>query len=67
MVVAVLLIAGDHVPDIPLFELAGNVSGSPMQIGATGLNVGVVSALTAIVIVVGMAQVGAAADVGVNV
>ena len=67
MVVAVLLIAGDHVPDIPLFELDGNVSGSPMQIGATGLNVGVVSALIAMVIVVGMAQVGTAVDVGVNV
>ena len=51
-----MLIAGDHVPDIPLFEFAGNVSGSPMQIGATGLNVGVVSALTLIVIVVEIAH-----------
>ena len=62
-----MLIAGDHVPDIPLFEFAGNVSGSPMQIGATGLNIGVVSALIAMVIVVGKAQVGIVVDEGVNV
>ena len=40
---------------------------SPEQKGPTGLNVGVVSALIAMVIVVGMAQVGIVVDVGVNV
>ena len=63
-----MLIAGDHVPDIPLVLVVGNGGMlSPEQKGPTGLNVGVVSALIAMVIVVGTAQVGAAADEGVNV
>ena len=64
-----MLIAGAHVPIIggPLFEVVDKLSGSPTQIGGTGLNVGVVSGLIAILIVVGTAQVGVAADVGVNV
>ena len=39
----VLLIAGDQVPVIPLLEIVGSGnSGSPEQIGPTGLNVGVI-------------------------
>ena len=68
MVVAVLLIAGDHVPDIPLVLVVGNGGMlSPEQKGPTGLNIGVVSVLISMVIVVGMAQVGMVVDVGVNV
>jgi hypothetical protein len=42
VVVAVLLIAGDHVPVIPLVELVRRVIVPPLQIGATCVNVGVV-------------------------
>ena len=67
VVVAILLIAGDHVPAYPSREVFGSVSGSPAQIGAIVVNVGVTGAPTLTVIVVGTAQVGVAADVGVNV
>ena len=44
-----MLIAGDHVPDIPLVLVVGNGGMlSPEQKGPTGLNVGVVSALIVI-------------------
>jgi hypothetical protein len=39
----VLLIAGDHVPDMPLVEVVGNAEiVVPEQYGPTGSNVGVV-------------------------
>ena len=40
-----LLTAGDHVPDIELVDVVGNVKAFPLQIGAIGLNVGVVDAI----------------------
>ncbi len=49
--------AGDHVPLIPFVEVVGKAaSGSPGQIGATGLNVGLVLELTFIVSVVVVAH-----------
>ena len=52
-VVAVLLIAGDHDPLIPLMDVIGNAeSGSPLQIGATTANVGIILGLTVIANVV---------------
>ena len=63
--VAVLLSAGAHVPVIPLFDVVGNAaSGSPEQMGATAIKVGVIFGLTVIVIVVVVAHCPA---VGVNV
>jgi hypothetical protein len=41
VVVAVLLIAGDHVPVILLFDVVGNVNVPPEHIAATCVNVGV--------------------------
>ena len=42
VVVAVLFNAGDQVPVMPLVEVVGNADKlAPEQIGATGLNVGV--------------------------
>jgi hypothetical protein len=35
VVVALLLIAGDHTPEIPSFEETGNVKTVPAQTGAT--------------------------------
>ncbi len=35
VVVVVLLIAGDHVPVIPLFDVVGSVNDPPLQIAAT--------------------------------
>jgi hypothetical protein len=56
-VVAVLFIAGDHVPVIPLFEVVGNAAKvAPEQIVATAVNVGVTFAFTVMVIVVVFAQ-----------
>jgi len=61
----VLLSTGAHVPVKPLFDVVGNAaSGSPEQIGATALNVGVMFGLTVIVNVVVVAHRPA---VGVNV
>jgi hypothetical protein len=46
-----LLIAGDHVPVIPLVEVVGNADKlAPEQIGATCVNVGVVFGVTVIII-----------------
>ena len=68
VVVAVLFIAGDHVPTILLFDVVGNaLKLPPEQIAATCVNVGVVSGFTVMVIVVLIAHVGEAVDVGVNV
>jgi len=52
VVVAVLLIAGDHVPVIELFEVVGSVNVPPLQIAATWVNVGVVAGVTVTVILV---------------
>ena len=52
MVVEVLLIAGDHVPVIPLVEVVGNADKlAPEQIELTCVNVGVVFGVTVIVMV----------------
>jgi hypothetical protein len=56
VVVAVLLIAGDQVPVIALFDVVGSVNVPPLQIAATCVNVGVVGWLTVTVIVVVVAQ-----------
>lgn len=66
VVVAVLFIAGDQVPVILLFEVVGKAAKvSPMQIGATAVNVGVAGVeFTFIVIVVVVAHCPA---VGVKV
>jgi hypothetical protein len=64
----VLLIAGDQLPAIPLFDVVGNADiVAPEQNGPTCVNVGVVNGFTVIVIVALVAHVGAAVDVGVNV
>ena len=63
--VAALLIAGDHVPVIPLFEVVGNAANvAPEQIAATCANVGVTFGFTVIVIV---AVVAHNPEVGVKV
>lgn len=49
VVVAILLMAGFHVPLIPLLELAGSVKDSPAQIAGTCVNTGVTEAVTVIV------------------
>ena len=68
VVVAVLFIAGDHVPAIPLFDVVGNaLKLPPEQMAATCVNVGVVGGFTVMVIVVLVAHVGEAVEVGVNV
>jgi hypothetical protein len=68
VVVTVLFNAGDHVPAILLVEVVGNaLNVAPEQIAATCVNVGVVDALTVITIVVVVAHVGDAAELGVNV
>jgi hypothetical protein len=64
VVVTVLLIAGDHVPEIPFVEIVGNVNAPPLQIGAIALNVGSTGWLTVTVIVAVVAHRPA---VGVNV
>ena len=52
VVVAVLLIAGDQVPVIPLFDVVGNADKvAPEQIEFTCVNVGVTFGLTVTVIV----------------
>ena len=49
--------AGDHVPVIPLFDVVDNAASVvPEQIGATGVNVGVMFGLTVIVSVVVVAH-----------
>ena len=49
--VAVLSILGNHVPVIPFVEEDGKVNVPPEQMGAIGLNVGVVDGLTTTVVV----------------
>ena len=57
VVVAELLSAGDHVPEIPLFDVVGNaVRVAPAQIGATAVKVGVTCGLTVMVKVVVVAH-----------
>ena len=62
--VAVLSIAGNHVPVIPFVEEDGKVNVPPKQMGAIGLNVGVVDGFTVTLSVVFVAHCPAA---GVNV
>ena len=57
MVVAVLLIAGDQAPLIPLLEVVGKAArASPEQIGGTAVKVGVTLGSTVIFIVVLLAH-----------
>ena len=57
VVVAVLLSAGDHVPEMPLFDVVGNAAKvAPEQIGATAVKVGVTCGLTVMVKVVVVAH-----------
>ncbi len=52
VVVAVLLIAGDHVPLTELFDVVGNADCElPEQMAATWVNVGVTGLVTVIVVV----------------
>jgi len=61
MVVAVLLSAGAHAPVMPLLDVVGKApSGSPEQIGATAVKVGVTLGLTVIVSVIVVAHCPAA-------
>ncbi len=63
-----LLIAGDQLPAIPLFDVVGKaLIVAPEQNGPACVNDGVVGSLIVMVIVVVVAHVGAAVDVGVNV
>ena len=65
VVVAVLSIAGDHEPVMPLRDVVGNgVNTAPEQIAATGLNVGVMFGLT---VTLSVAVVAHWPAVGVNV
>ena len=57
VVVAVLLIAGDHVPLIPFVEVVGSAANAaPEQIGATCVNAGVRLGFTVIAMVVATAH-----------
>jgi hypothetical protein len=48
-VVAMLFIAGDHVPAIPLFEVVGNAANVlPEHIAATCVNKGAIAAIIVI-------------------
>ena len=61
MVVAVLFIAGDHVPVIPLLDVVGNGAiAAPEHTGATCVNVGVTLGVTVMVIVAVVAHCPAA-------
>ena len=51
VVVVVLLMAGDQVPSIPLSDVVGSVKATPLQIGPTCVNVGVVLGVMVTVIV----------------
>ncbi len=49
--------AGDHVPEMPLFEVSGNAAKvAPEQMGATAVKVGVTCGFTVIVKVVVVAH-----------
>ena len=52
VVVAVLLIVGDHVPLIALFDVVGNVNEPPVHIAFICVNVGLTAGLTLTVMVV---------------
>ena len=53
VVVVVLSNAGDQVPVIPLFDVVGSADKlAPEQIGATGLNVGVLGFTVIVTVVV---------------
>ena len=55
--VAVLFNAGDHVPEMPLFEVSGKAAKvAPVQIGATAVKVGVTCGFTVMVNVVVVAH-----------
>ena len=57
VVVAVLFIAGDHVPVIPLLDVVCNAANAaPLHIGATAVNVGVTFGFTVILNVVVVAH-----------
>ena len=57
VVVAVLLSAGAHIPEIPLFDVVGKAAKvAPEQIGATAVKVGVTCGLTVMVKVVVVAH-----------
>ena len=57
VVVVVLFKAGDHVPEIPLFDVVGNAAKvAPEQIGATEVKVGVTCGFTVMVKVVVVAH-----------
>ena len=51
VVVLVLLIAGDQVPLMLLFDVVGNVKDPPLQIGATCVNAVAIVGFTTIVMV----------------
>lgn len=51
VVVAVLFAAGDHVPLMPLVDVAGSTRGEPLQIGAIALNAGATIGFTVTVLV----------------
>jgi len=56
-VVAVLFNAGDHVPEMPLFEVSGKaVKVAPEQMGATAVKVGVTCGFTVMIKVVVVAH-----------
>ena len=56
VVVAVLFIAGDHVPVMLFVEVPAKVKGDPLQIGPSCVNVGVVCGVIVTVIVVVVAH-----------
>lgn len=64
VVVPVVFIAGDHVPVMPLFDVAGSVNDVPEHTGAICVKVGVMIGFTVIVNVVIVAH---SPVVGVNV
>jgi len=56
-VVTVLFNVGDHVPEMPLFEVSGKAAKvAPEQMGATAVKVGVTCGFTVIVNVVVVAH-----------
>ena len=66
--VAVLFMAGDQLPTMLFVDVVGSaLNVAPEQIAGTWVNVGVVNGFTVILIVVVVAHVGVAVDVGVNV
>jgi hypothetical protein len=62
------IVEGLQVPKMLLLEVVGKFDGVAFwQYGPTAVNVGVVGAITVILIVLVVEQVGEADDVGVNV